>query len=247
MNEIEEILGGGWDQEVQPVKIGNTVHRQNPENAAYVHNLLVFLEQENFNWAPHYLGQDEQGREITSFINGYTPHGQEVPDETWSIATMTEIFQQVRKLHDITEGTELSQGGECVVHGDLSFANTVYREGRAVAFIDWDSAKPGKRVDDLAHALATYLSLGEYIEGGAVERAELARKLADAYGATAEQRSWLINSMLLQLQGSHDKQLKTIETGSDLGKRLAQAKVPEKIKGRIDWINENRSVFDARF
>ncbi|MEI8338901.1 MAG: phosphotransferase [bacterium] len=244
MSSVEEELGGGWGQEVQPVKIGNTVHRQNGENAEYVHDVLVFLEQQGFDWAPRYLGQDEQDREVITFIDGYTPHGQEVPPETWSLTTMTEIFQNIRKLHDITEATPLAQDKECICHGDLGFANTVYEDGKAIAFIDWDLARPGNRVDDLAHAIAAYLSLGVYVDKGAVERAELARKLADAYGATTEQRSRIVDSMLSQLQEAHDKQLGIISSGSELGKRLAEANVPKIIQKRIDWILQNRSDFD---
>lgn len=243
----EQVLEGGWGQEVQPVRIGNTVHRQNGENAEYVHDLLEFLEQQDFEWAPRYLGKDDKGREITTFIEGYTPHGQEVPQETWSLETMAEIFQQIRKLHDITENTPLARDKECVCHGDLGYANTMYRNGRAVAFIDWDLAKPGNRVDDLSHAIAAYLSLGNYIEKGAAERAGLARKLADAYGASTEQRSQLVNSMLRQLQEACEQQAKTIATGSELGKRLSEAKVPEKIQRRIDWIKNNRAPFDKAF
>ncbi len=39
-------------------------------NVAFVHDLLVFLEYQGFPFVPRFLGMDEQGREILSYLEG---------------------------------------------------------------------------------------------------------------------------------------------------------------------------------
>ncbi|MEU8136458.1 phosphotransferase family protein [Streptodolium elevatio] len=64
------------------------------------------------------------------------------------------VARLVREFHDLTAGTALAGEHEVVCHNDLSPRNTVYRpvsgSRRPVAFIDWDLAAPGARIDDVA-------------------------------------------------------------------------------------------------
>lgn len=238
-------LHGGRDKDFEPVKIDNTVHRQLAENSAFVHKALKFLERSGFDWAPRYLGMDEQGREVLEYIDGYVPHGQEVPPATWSLRTMQEIFRRIRVLHDITATSQLSGSQECICHGDLSYANTVYRDGRAVAFIDWDWAHPGQRIDDVAYAVLQYLSIGEFENAsGPAERAQLAGELADTYGLDATARSKLVDRMLGLLIETRSKQLSDIEAGRPSALRLAEAGVPERMLKRHEWLLRNRRHFE---
>jgi hypothetical protein len=43
-------------------------------NAAFVHDVLLFLEDQDFPFAPRLLGRDSRGRDILSYLEG----------ETWS-------------------------------------------------------------------------------------------------------------------------------------------------------------------
>src|SRR5487761_1325724 len=103
----EDMLAGGWGQNTLPERIGETVHREQNENSPFVHSLLTFLDEKSYSFAPRFLGVDEAGREIIEYIDGYVPHGQEVDPKTWSSETLTEIFQKIRSLHDITEDSDL--------------------------------------------------------------------------------------------------------------------------------------------
>jgi thiamine kinase-like enzyme len=244
MQHKQELLDGGWGKDLRPVKIGNTVHRQPSERSSYVHQVLQFLERANFDWAPRFLGMDEQGWEVLSFIDGYVPHGQGVPQQTWSLETMQDIFYHIRQLHDLTSGSSLSKGQECICHGDLSYANTVYRDGKAIAFIDWDWAHPGQRIDDVAYGILQYLSIGEFeSEGGAEERAHLAGTLAHAYGVDASQRAMIPALMLDLLLAIRAKQLKAIKQGSPSAVKLAEAGVPSHMLKRHAWLRENIEYF----
>jgi len=237
-------LDGGWGQDNAPEKIGDAVHRELSENSDYVHKVLTFLDKSGYKFAPKYLGIDDQSREMVEYIAGYVPHGQEIPPETWSLSTMESIFKRIRDLHDLTAGTELADKSECVCHGDLSYANTVYRNGKAVAFIDWDWAHPGSRIDDVGYALLQYLSLGEYeSDGGPEERADLTLKLSNAYGLAEEQKRQLFDRMLQSLLSTRDKQLESARLGKPSGIRLAEAGVPEHMLKRHKWLKHNERTF----
>ena len=51
------------------------------------------------------------------------------------------------------EGPQTVAEGDIVCHGDIAPRNTVFREGRAVAFIDWDGIWVAPALWDLGHAL----------------------------------------------------------------------------------------------
>jgi Phosphotransferase enzyme family len=242
---MSDVLAGGWGQERPPEKVGETVHRQVSENSDFVHLLLGFLGKKAYTFAPRFLGMDEQGREVLEYIEGYVPHGQLVDPKTWSVETMTEIFCQIRRLHDLTTATELAGAEECVCHGDLSYANTVYRRGRAVAFIDWDWAHPGERVDDVAYALLQYLSIGGYFGDGPEGRAGIVRKLVDAYGLSDTETLSLVDRMLESILATRDKQLKFIEMRTPAGKRLEEAGVPSLMLQRYEWLERHKAIFEA--
>ena len=51
------------------VRAGVTVRR--PPSGPFVRELLGFFERSGWDGAPRFLGVDERGREILSFVNGY--------------------------------------------------------------------------------------------------------------------------------------------------------------------------------
>jgi hypothetical protein len=192
---MEQHLPGGL---VTPVaRVGDTVHRPPPANAAFVHDLLAHLEGHGWPGAPRYLGTDAQGREVLSFLDGHVAWEATQPPEVGSDESLAAVALLVRQLHDLTAGTPLAGAAEVVCHNDLSPRNTVYRDTghglRPAAFIDWDLAAPGDRLHDLAHTCWQYLPLGP----AAADLASTARRLrllCDSYGL--QDRSSLIDTVL---------------------------------------------------
>ncbi len=94
-------------------------------------------------------------------------------------------FRLLRRFHDATGGSPLAAGAEVVCHGDVSPCNTVLRDGRPAALIDFDAAAPGRRLDDLAYGLFLWLDLGnvDIALDDQRRRLELA---AAAYGAPVD-------------------------------------------------------------
>ncbi|KOP63754.1 aminoglycoside phosphotransferase, partial [Bacillus sp. FJAT-21351] len=64
----EEILTGGNVSNVY--RSGDTVRRELKPESRKIHDLLKHLESKGFSYAPKFLGIDEKGREVLSFIDG---------------------------------------------------------------------------------------------------------------------------------------------------------------------------------
>ena len=145
--------------------------------------MLRRLEELGLALAPRYLGVDEQGREIFSYLEG------EVPDELdagFGDAALEAAARLIRRFHDATAESPLAERLEVVCHNDLSPCNTVFRAGVPVALIDFDNAAPGARHDDLGYALFLWLNIGT--DGhDAAEQSRRISVFCDAYGVPANQ------------------------------------------------------------
>jgi hypothetical protein len=133
---VEQSLQGGYVTDV--VRIDDTVRRRPGPSADFVHRLLGLFDEAGWSGAPRYLGLDDRGREILTFVHGYVPWESPLRSD----AALAATARLVRRCHDLTAGSALAGGAEVVCHHDLSPKNTVYREGadgwRPVAFIDWN-------------------------------------------------------------------------------------------------------------
>ncbi|WP_422744748.1 phosphotransferase [Micromonospora sp. WMMD754] len=174
MTEVP-LTGGHIAREV--VRIGGTVHRRGGTENALSVRLLSHLEAVGYPYAPRHLGVDPQGREMLTFIPGETTdHPSQRAAGAYALGG-----KMLRALHDATSGHALADGAECVVHGDPGPFNTIFRDGLPVAFIDWDSCRPGDRFDDIGYMAWTWCIQSQ----GHVPVADQARhlrELRDGYG-----------------------------------------------------------------
>jgi hypothetical protein len=193
----EEPLDGGNVATV--VRVGDTVRRPAGPWSEAVHELLRFLEDVGFAYAPRVLGFDEQGREVLTYIDGETV-GSVHPWPTWAWAdeTLVETAHIMRDYHDAVMGfrpagprtwrfvTDRVGPDEVVCHNDIAPYNLVYRDGRVAGIIDWDLASPASQAWDVAfaawafgpvHTTAHSQHLGAPIDVG--RRLKL---LCDSYG-----------------------------------------------------------------
>ena len=150
------------------VRTGNKVRRPSGPWTPAVHALLHHLRANGFDAAPQAHGLDEQGREVLDFAPGEVP-GYPMPAYVWTDETLTEVARLLRAFHDATSGfTEPAsttwylpprEPREVICHGDIAPYNSVFRDGRPVAFIDFDTAHPGPRVWDVAYAAYRFVPL----------------------------------------------------------------------------------------
>jgi hypothetical protein len=100
--------------------------------------VLGFLEAAGYLYAPRYLGIDQAGRDILTYIPGQTTdHPSQRADGAYARGAV-----MLRELHDLTSGHPAAAGRECILHGDPGPFNTIFSGGRPVALIDWTSCRP---------------------------------------------------------------------------------------------------------
>ena len=127
------------------VRVGDTVRRPVKKNSAFVHDVLRHLDLREFDRVPRFIGIDEKGREMLSYIPGTVP--QQVggfQKEQWLAAA-----RLLRLFHDAAVDYELKGECEVICHGDPAPGNYVLRDGMPFALIDFDAAHPGKREEDV--------------------------------------------------------------------------------------------------
>ncbi|MEV6155517.1 aminoglycoside phosphotransferase family protein [Nonomuraea sp. NPDC052129] len=172
----EELLTGG-NNALQVARAGDTVRRTRDAGSAFAARVLTHLVSVGYSHAPRYLGIDEHGRDILSFIPGTTTdHPTQRAQGAYAAGG-----RMLRELHEATASHVLSAGRECVMHGDPGPFNTIFQQGLPVAFIDWSSCRPGDRLDDLGYMAWTWCIQSQ----GRVPIAEQARhlrELRDGYG-----------------------------------------------------------------
>ena len=171
------LLGGQLTPGI--VRVGNTVRRPPKGNAAFVHDLLVFLQDQGVPFAPRFLGMDSQGREILSYLEGesWPESGSGLSDEQ-----LVQAAKAIRRYHDATAGSRLSQGQEIVAHHELGPHNTIFQGGHLVGFIVWDDAAPITRLLDLANAVYNYVDVSHWSYQDAPEQAQRILLMCVAYG-----------------------------------------------------------------
>ena len=168
MEEKEMPLSGG--NVTGAVRIGNTVHRAMGPWSSSIHDLLNFLETQDFEGAPRFLGIDPQGREVLTYIEGEIGH-YPIPLYMWSDENLKEVAHLLRRYHDTTAAYVAPSDAvwqfeypnhlkyEVMCHNDVAPYNMVYRDGKPLALIDFDTVGPGPRIWDIAYAVYRFVPL----------------------------------------------------------------------------------------
>jgi Phosphotransferase enzyme family len=197
-------LEGGTSNRGLVVRIGDTVRRPQTPGSPAAHALLRHLEHVGFEGAPRYLGDDEAGREILTYVDG---EAATAPYPPWALtdAALVSVADLLRRYHNAVESFDASPydwptvvpspyRGGIVSHNDPNLDNVVFRHGNAVALIDFDLASPGSRLWDVALAARLWVPLRDPVDvpdrraGRVPERLRL---LSDAYGLSVGERSRL--------------------------------------------------------
>jgi hypothetical protein len=196
------LVGG----DVNPVvRVGDTVRR--PPQPSGVRALLRWYEQVGFDGAPRFLGEDESGREVLSFVEG-EPAFAPVPAGDDVVAG---IGRLLREAHDAQAGFVPPSGvewartpvgeAEVVAHLDLFWTNVVFRDGLPAALIDWELAGPATRALEVGLA-ATYwasIRIDEQVLAWGLpldRRGERLRLLCNSYGLDAGERARLLPELI---------------------------------------------------
>jgi aminoglycoside phosphotransferase (APT) family kinase protein len=153
------------------VRVGDTVRRVSGPWTPGVAALLQHLESVGFTAAPRFLGIDEQGRGVLSFIDGETV-GDSMPWPAWTHAdeTLDQVADWLHDFHVAVDGfvppadAQWRFGGtwsdaSIMGHNDAAPYNAVWRDARLIAFVDWELAAPVTREWDLAFVAFSWVPL----------------------------------------------------------------------------------------
>jgi aminoglycoside phosphotransferase (APT) family kinase protein len=218
------------------VRVGDTVRRPRGPRAEYARAVLGRLEERGVP-APRFLGIDGRGRDILSYIKGETGR-----DRTnWPDMQLSQVALLVRAMHDATSGDALAGGAEVVCHNDLAPWNLVLDGDAPIAFIDYDDAAPGARLDDLGYLLWTFLRLGD--EAAPDSQAQRMAALCASYGLRSGEG--LIDAILAQQArvGAWRQERARNAPGDDF-RRFCAARVVE-IQSNIAWVQRHRANLAA--
>ncbi|TCC45667.1 aminoglycoside phosphotransferase family protein [Kribbella capetownensis] len=171
------------------VQIGDTVRRPTSLRSEFVVELLRLLEQRGFEQAPRYLGQDDAGRDILTYLDGQVP----VRFQQWTDTQVAAFGRLLRAFHDATRGSRLAGDHEVVCHHDPGPNNVIFRDELPAALIDFDMAEPGSPLEDIGYAAWTWcVASKEPLE----TQPGQVKVLVDAYGLAGSQRDAVVDAIL---------------------------------------------------
>jgi len=194
----DEVLTGGGSSAVS--RRGNAVHRTAGPWTPTVHRLLWHLHARGATFLPRPVGfgehgVDEQGREVLTHLPGTVP-GYPMPAHVWAPAVLATVGWWLADVHAASRsfldgardtGEELvwqqpvREPAEVVCLNDVAPYNAVFDDdGALTGWIDVDTAAPGPRAWDLAHAAYRFVPLSG-VDGhgsGAPDSARQRRRLA---------------------------------------------------------------------
>lgn len=165
----EEWLAGGNVSKVY--RLGNTVKRELKSDSKKIHALLKHLDKKGYDYSPKYLGIDEKGREVLSFIEGEAGN-YPLKEYMWSDDVLHEIARMLRLYHDSVSDFSFDdswqsldntpQHAEVLCHNDFAIYNIIFQNERPIGIIDFDVAGPGPRLWDIAYTLYTCVPLSRF-------------------------------------------------------------------------------------
>ncbi len=253
----EEPLAGGMGNSGEVLRVGDTVRRPVGDHSAARSLLLEHLAVEGFP-APVLTGRDEDGRETFRWIEGDVPVP---PYPEWSLTddALASVGRLLRRYHHAVRSfsppphvqwsDELADPrcGPIVCHNDVCPENVVFRNGEAVALLDFDFAAPGRPIWDLAQTARMWIPLQPpelSDERAHLDRLRRLALLAHSYGLKSAEHGPLVDAVITS------KRLGTrfAERRSSAGEP-AFAEAWELRGGQagddrlVAWLEDNRQAF----
>ncbi|MEV0170333.1 phosphotransferase [Streptomyces sp. NPDC050803] len=202
-----EALVGGMVNAGAVFRRGGLVERPAPPNAPALHAHLRALKEHGFDAAPTPVGLTEDGREQLTFIVGDVALPP-FPDWVMTTPALESVGRLLRRLHETSATVGVDpragwpgepadpEGGTMLCHNDACPDNVVFRDGRAIALIDFDLAAPGRPLWDVAMTARYWVPMLDPVSAAGLYPAGLdaparLRILADSYGLSLQDRAGL--------------------------------------------------------
>jgi hypothetical protein len=238
------------------VRIGDTVRRPRSAVSEVVAEYLDHLAAIGFDGAPRHLGLDSQGRDVLTFVDGAVPGD---PVEGWARADglLPSVGRLVRRLHDASDGwrprtpVPIPAGRpvaalpddepHLIAHRDVTPQNTVFREGVAVALVDFDLIGETTRSIDLANTAMHWVPLVDPADRApgydGIDVGMRLRLLLDGYGRDAVNAQQLLRGARRRFAAGHASMKWNAENLGGGWARMWEAGVGEVIRRRAAWLD----------
>ena len=213
----EVLLVGGTTNRGRVVRVGDTVRRPWQATSPATIALLDHLHAVGFRGAPRFLDVDDQGREVLTYVPG-TAITPPLPRSALTDAALTSVATLLREYHAAVASFDPAPHtwpasppapfvGGLVSHNDVNLDNVVFRDGRAVALIDFDLAGPGSRAWDVANAVRLWAPLRPDADIADARRGRSLQRLrlfVDAYGLDGVERDDVVTAIAPNHAWSYD-------------------------------------------
>ncbi len=254
---VGEPLAGGMGNRGEVVRVGDTVSRPTGDHSAAVSVLLSHLAAVGFR-APVPAGRAEDGRETFRWIEGDVPVP---PYPEWSLTdgALASVGRLLRRYHEAARSfsppahakwsDEVADpaGGPIVCHNDVCPENVVFRDGEAVALLDFDLAAPGRPLWDVAQAARMWIPL--IPAEVSADRADLYRfrrlaVLAHAYGLAGEEHRPLVDAIITSKRVGTRFVRRRVSAGESAFVEAWEQRGGQAGDERlIAWLERNRAAF----
>lgn len=253
----DEVLAGGVANFGAVVRRGDVVLRPATENTALIHELLAHVRGSGFAGVPEPRGLATDGREMLEYVAGEVPIP---PFPLWSTrdGALVSTAALLRQFHDASVGIsshgnwnrELADTveGDVICHNDVCPENVVFREGIAVALLDFEFAAPGRRVFDLASFARLCVPIDSPEDAVRSGRGDLdpfrrLRLVADAYGL-ARGRAELIDVLGEQIARGGAFVQRRVDAGEEAFIAMWNANGgAERYERRRQWFARHKKRF----
>jgi aminoglycoside phosphotransferase (APT) family kinase protein len=195
------------------------------------------------------------------FIDGEVPVAP-YPDWSQSDTALASIARLLRGLHDAArefdphgltwnDGLADPAGGTLVCHNDVEPSNVVFRDGIAVALLDFEFAAPGRPVYDLAQLARLCVPIEDDFDQDRIgwrpaDRPARLRLVADAYGLDRDGRAELLTAMNDALGRIEAAARRSIDSGDpNVAAMMKRTGGIEKYDRRRRWWSAHYDQFAA--
>ena len=244
------------------VRVGDTVRRPHQAQSLAVAGYLDHLQWVGFAGAPRFLGRDDQGRDVLTFLDGDVPGD---PPEAWAAddAVLASVATLLRDLHEASLGyvppadavwrrdlvkldvPVVDTPADLVTHLDVTPQNVVFHDGRAVGLIDFDLAGPATRLLDVYNTATHWVPLrpDEDLPPAwlGIDQGKRLRLFVDAYGLSRADRQALPDLAIARADLTWLRMKAAAEQLGGGWARMWDEGVGDAIRRRQSWMRDRRA------
>ncbi|WP_459476970.1 phosphotransferase [Clostridium saccharoperbutylacetonicum] len=254
-------LSGGNSTSVY--KQNETVLREQKTWSSTIHRVLLHLEKVEYTNSPRFIGFDDMGREILSFVPGECKANYPFTnDKNEQLSIIKKVAEIMRKYHDATlsfERTDIdswmfSYKGdlekEVICHNDIAPYNMTFVNNMPYGLIDFDTCCPAPRIWDIVYALYRFAPFSkkiyddekqEYrnydVDGDKEFRKKSIMVFFDAYGMECPDD--LFVQMTARLQALADLIYNESQNGNSAFKKMLEEGHRDLYLSEIEFIKEH--------